>query len=101
MRTTQKHHDSAHIAQDIMKYQLTQFCKRNTQAIALILKALLQGAKHYPKSTFQETQKDILQDDILQDSALFQDEIPNPSKTTPKDSAKKDSKKSSPLNIEG
>ncbi|TLD84093.1 hypothetical protein LS70_004630 [Helicobacter sp. MIT 11-5569] len=96
MQTTQKHHDSAHIAQDIMKYQLTQFCKRNTQAIAIILKALLQGAKHYPKSTFQETQKDI-----LQDSALFQDEIPNPSKTTPKDSAKKDSKKSSPLNIEG
>ena len=35
------------IEYDIVKYQFSQFCKRNTQAIALILKALLKGEKAY------------------------------------------------------
>lgn len=35
------------IEYDIVKYQFSQFCKHNTQAIALILKALLKGEKVY------------------------------------------------------
>ncbi|WP_299547684.1 hypothetical protein [uncultured Helicobacter sp.] len=44
------------IKHDIIKYQFAQFCKRNTQAIALILKALLQGSKHFsvPKENHKE-----------------------------------------------
>ncbi len=45
------------ITDAIIKYQFTQFCKQNTKAIAILLKALLQGAKHYPKS--QKIQESI------------------------------------------
>lgn len=50
----QKEDFNLSITETIIKYQFTQFCKHNTKAIALLLKALLQGAKHYPKS--QKTQ---------------------------------------------
>ncbi|WDL70433.1 hypothetical protein IP364_03090 [Helicobacter winghamensis] len=49
----------AEIKHNIIKYQFSKFCKRNTYAIALVLKALLQGSKHYPKdSKTTEVKKD-------------------------------------------
>ncbi|MBX7490276.1 hypothetical protein [Helicobacter turcicus] len=61
-QNAQENHNSTHLdspanltfKHDIIKYKFTQFCKQNTHAIALLLKALLQGAKHYPKATLEQ-----------------------------------------------
>ncbi len=46
---------------NVIKYQLSNFCKRNSKALALIFKALLKGEKITPqdksKKTFQSTPK--------------------------------------------
>ena len=55
-----------HIKDSIIKYQLKQFCRRNTRVIALLLKALLQGSKHYPKAVLQQ---DFFQSHSKQDSS--------------------------------
>lgn len=74
--------ESLKIENDIIKYQFVRFCKQNTQAIALLLKALLQGAKHYPKATLEQA--------FLQGQSAITESKSN-SATTLKASGNKDS----------
>ena len=102
------HKDSTFLESSIIKYQFTQFCKRNTQAIALVLKALLQGSKYYPKEVLRKAllQENSTQDSINAQSAQRQKQISQKSsKTTHQKTAESkidsNAPTKAPLNLEG